>query len=90
MSQDDTAAGRSEPTTTDEIRAEIEETRAELADTVDRLSEKLDVKAQAGRKVTEVKQAAMERRQPLLIGVSIAGSMVVLLVVRRVRRRKRS
>ena len=49
----------------DEIRADIEEARAELADTVDRLTEKLDVKAQAGRKADQAKQAVAERAHHL-------------------------
>ena len=45
------------PTTPEEIRAEIESTRAELADTVDQLTDKFDVKAQAQHKVDDVKQS---------------------------------
>lgn len=53
------------PLSTDAIRADIEEARAELADTVDRLTEKLDVKAQAGRKADQAKQAVALRAQHL-------------------------
>ena len=57
------------PQSPDEIRAEIEQTRAELGQTVDALTSKLDVKAQAhdrvdaakatvAAKATQAKQAA--------------------------------
>jgi uncharacterized protein YjbJ (UPF0337 family) len=39
----------------EEIRTGIEQTRAELADTVDALTDKLNVKARAGDKVGEAK-----------------------------------
>jgi hypothetical protein len=42
----------------DVVRADIAATRAELADTVDALTSKLDVKARASDKVSEVKQKA--------------------------------
>jgi hypothetical protein len=42
------------PADPDQIREEIEATRADLADTVDALSTKLDVKAQAKSKAHEV------------------------------------
>jgi ElaB/YqjD/DUF883 family membrane-anchored ribosome-binding protein len=45
----------------DQIRHEIEETRADLADTVDALSAKLDVKAQAKNKANDVKARAQTR-----------------------------
>ena len=64
MSDDGTTSKERKPTP-DEIRADIEEARAELADTVDMLTEKLDVKAQAGRKADEVKHAVAERAQHL-------------------------
>lgn len=44
-----------EPADTNDIRQEIEATRADLADTVDSLSAKLDVKAQAKAKASDVK-----------------------------------
>ncbi|MDQ6849443.1 MAG: DUF3618 domain-containing protein [Actinomycetota bacterium] len=39
----------------DAIRSDIEQTRAQLANTVDQLSDKMNVKAQASDKVAEVK-----------------------------------
>lgn len=39
----------------EEIRTDIEQTRAELADTVDALTDKLNVRARAGDKVGEAK-----------------------------------
>ncbi len=45
----------------EELREEIEETRAELGDTVEKLSEKADVKAQAQAKVDETKQQAQAK-----------------------------
>lgn len=41
----------SEPATADELRDDIAKTRSELADSVDALSAKLDMKAQARRKL---------------------------------------
>lgn len=45
---------------TADIKADIEKTRAELADTVDSLTAKLDVKAQAKHRVQEVEQRAAQ------------------------------
>lgn len=45
---------------TADIKADIEKTRAELADTVDSLTAKLDVKAQAKHRVHEVEQRAAQ------------------------------
>jgi hypothetical protein len=45
----------------DEIRAEIERTRAALAETVDELSERLNVKHQAQIKADAAKAAASEK-----------------------------
>jgi len=44
----------------DAIKADIERTRAELADTVDSLTAKLDVKAQARHRVQEAEQRAVQ------------------------------
>ncbi|WP_375474866.1 DUF3618 domain-containing protein [uncultured Jatrophihabitans sp.] len=49
------------PTEPDAIRADIEATRAELADTVDALTAKLDVKAQASDKAHAAGAAAKEK-----------------------------
>jgi preprotein translocase subunit SecF len=47
--------------TPEEIEAEIEVQREQLAETIDALSAKLDVKAQAQAKVEEAKQTAQEK-----------------------------
>lgn len=47
--------------TPDEIRDEIERTRAELAETVDELTERLNVKHQAQVKADAAKAAAAEK-----------------------------
>lgn len=47
--------------TADEIESDIERTRAELGDTVDALTQKLDVKSQAQHKAADVKKDATER-----------------------------
>jgi uncharacterized protein DUF3618 len=53
-----TADGPSDP---EAIRADIEQARTELADTVDALSDKLNVKAQAAGKATAAKEAAKDK-----------------------------
>ncbi|HZU59982.1 MAG TPA: DUF3618 domain-containing protein [Solirubrobacteraceae bacterium] len=50
----------------EQLRAEIEETREELGDTVEALAAKTDVKAQARRKVAQVKSSAGEKKDELL------------------------
>ena len=45
-----------EPLSADELQADIERTREQLGNTVDALSEKLDVKAQTRHKVESLKQ----------------------------------
>lgn len=45
----------------DAIRSDIDQTRTELADTVDELSGKLNIKAQAGDKVTAAKGKIVDR-----------------------------
>lgn len=47
----------------EEIEAHIEQTRHELGDTVEALSHKLDVKAQAHQKVGMAKEAAKEKAE---------------------------
>jgi Protein of unknown function (DUF3618) len=49
-----------------EIRRDIESTRGELGDTVEALAEKTDVKAQAQRKVAEVKRSVDAKRQDVM------------------------
>ncbi|HEY7619437.1 MAG TPA: DUF3618 domain-containing protein [Solirubrobacteraceae bacterium] len=49
-----------------EIRSDIEVTRRELGDTVEALAAKADVKAQAQKKVADVKQTVDARRRKLM------------------------
>ena len=56
----------------EELRKEIEETRQELGDTVEALSHKADVKAQAREKIDERKQAASAKADELKQKVSQA------------------
>jgi Protein of unknown function (DUF3618) len=66
--------------TPDDIQAEIEQQREQLAETVDQLTHKLDVKAQASAKVEELKDRATTddgKPRPELIGV-VAGVVVVV------------
>jgi hypothetical protein len=56
-----------------EIKADIEHTRAELAATVDELSARLNRKAEEG------KQLAIK------VGGALAGALLLLIVVRRIR-----
>jgi ElaB/YqjD/DUF883 family membrane-anchored ribosome-binding protein len=58
---------RSDP---EELRREIEETRSELGDTVEALSHKADVKAQAREKIDERKQAVSAKADELKQKVS--------------------
>lgn len=68
----------------DQIREEIESTRAELAQTVDALSAKLDVKAQAKHRVDELSARTKPYRVQIAAGVA---AVAVLVVVRKVRHR---
>jgi hypothetical protein len=75
------------------LRREIERTRAELGATVEALSQKADVKAQARAKAEEAKAQARERVEqakqqagerpvvPIAAGVGVA--LMLLLVIRR-------
>jgi hypothetical protein len=77
-----------------ELRREIERTRSELGATVEALSQKADVKAQAREKVEHAKVQARERaqetqakakQQPALpIGIGVGA---LLFLVWRIRRR---
>jgi ElaB/YqjD/DUF883 family membrane-anchored ribosome-binding protein len=51
-----------EPTSAEEIRAEIERTRDELGDTVEALAAKTDVKARAHDRVAAVKEGVAEKK----------------------------
>jgi hypothetical protein len=66
--------------TPEEIQAEIEQKREQLAETVDLLTHKLDVKAQASAKVDELKDRATTddgKPRPELIGAA-AGAVVLI------------
>jgi Protein of unknown function (DUF3618) len=69
----------------DQLREEIEQTRADLARTVDALSAKLDVKAQAQHRAAELKAKAEPYRVQLAAG---AGALVVVFVALKVRGRR--
>jgi hypothetical protein len=58
-----TEEGAREP---QEIRRDIESTRREMGDTVEALAEKADVKAQAQKKVADVKATVDAKRQELM------------------------
>lgn len=68
----------------DRIKADIEATRAELAETADALAAKLDVKAQAKQKVQAI---GPEKIRMAAIG---AGSLVTLLLLNKIRKRRRA
>jgi len=81
---------------TEQLRGEIERTRAELGATVEALSHKADVKAQARAKAEQVKVQAREKAElarsqaqqnpavPLAAGIGVA--IVALWMIRRRRR----
>jgi len=81
---------------TEQLRGEIERTRAELGATVEALSHKTDVKAQARAKAEQVKVQAREKVElarsqaqqnpavPLAAGIGVA--IVALWMIRRRRR----
>jgi hypothetical protein len=81
---------------TEQLRREIERTRAELGATVEALSHKADVKAQARAKADQAKTQAREKAElarsqaqqnpavPLAAGIGVA--IVALWLIRRRRR----
>jgi hypothetical protein len=81
---------------TEQLRREIERTRAELGETVEALSHKADVKAQARAKAEQAKVQAREKAElarsqvqqnpavPLAAGIGVA--IVALWMIRRRRR----
>ena len=71
--------------TPEEIRREIERTRRELGETVDELSRKADVKAQARLKKEEVQQRVSSN--PVPFAAVIGGGIALLLVMRLLKRR---
>lgn len=74
--------------TPDEIEADIAAQREQLAETVDQLTAKLDVKAQAGAKVESLKDAATTdtgspRPEVLAAAASLVAMIVVVVIWRR-------
>jgi Protein of unknown function (DUF3618) len=70
----------------EELRRDIERTRAELGATVEALSRKADVKAQAREKVEHAKesfQAQTRDRSVAPLAAGIAVGIVALLLIRR-------
>jgi ElaB/YqjD/DUF883 family membrane-anchored ribosome-binding protein len=55
--------GAGETKSTEQIRADIKQTREELGDTVEALAEKTDVKAQAKSRISAAKDAAQTKRE---------------------------
>lgn len=88
MSTDIARQNGSRPTTPHELEREVERNREELSRTVDALHHKLDVKAQARRRVARLKAAATtdtgKPRPEVLgaVGAATAG-MVLLIWLRR-------
>ncbi|CAM3840037.1 DUF3618 domain-containing protein [Nocardioides zeicaulis] len=76
--------------TPEELEAEIALQREQLAATVDQLTDKLDVKAQAQHKVADLKDAATTDdgapRPEVLAAAASLLAMAVVLVVWRIRR----
>jgi ElaB/YqjD/DUF883 family membrane-anchored ribosome-binding protein len=65
MTTDETENGTDaagETKTSEQIRAEIDQTREELGDTVEALAEKTDVKAQAKNRIAATKDTAQTKR----------------------------
>jgi hypothetical protein len=72
------------PAGTEQIEAEIEAQREHLAETVDQLTHKLDVKAQAKERAVQVKERATTdagRPRPELIAAAAGVVLVVGLLV---------
>ena len=73
-----------------EIEAEIAAQREQLAGTIDELAAKLDVKAQARRKVASLKDSATtDGGTPRPEVLAAAGSLVAMAVVLLIWRRRR-
>ena len=84
----------------DDIQADIEQTRDELGQTVEALTDKLDVKERAKEKATETKDRVVDRADTLrhaatdnpkrtvpIAAVALAGALAVGVVVWRRRSR---
>jgi len=68
--------------TPEQIQADIEAQREQLADTVDQLTAKLDVKAHAQHKATELKdRATTDSGKPRPEVLAAAGSLLAMAVV---------
>jgi hypothetical protein len=68
------------PTDTARLEAEIEAQRDQLADTVDQLTHKLDVKAQARERAADVKdRATTDSGRPRPEVVAAGASILILL-----------
>jgi ElaB/YqjD/DUF883 family membrane-anchored ribosome-binding protein len=67
---------------TEQLRREIERTRAELGATVEALSHKADVKAQARAKAEQAKSQAQEK-PAVALAAGIGVAMVALWLIRR-------
>ena len=68
----------------DQLREEIEQTRADLVETVDALSNKLDVKAQAKNRVDALNTKTRPYRRPIAAALA---ALLVFAVVVKLRRR---
>jgi small-conductance mechanosensitive channel len=76
--------------TPEEIQADIEQQREQLAQTVDQLTQKLDVKAQTKAKVADVRDRATTddgKPRPEVIGAAAAVLVGITLIVWLRRRR---
>ena len=74
----------SDSRTTAEIEADIARQRDELAQTVDQLTHKLDVKAQAKERAAQVADRATTddgRPRPELVGAAVAAVLLVGVLV---------
>ena len=80
MSTENTPGGGTDKRTPEEIEADIERQREQLADTVDALTAKLDVKAQAGAKIDDVKHRATTDSGNVRPEVVAAGAAAIVAV----------
>jgi len=70
--------------TPEEIQADIERQREQLAETVDQLTQKLDVKAQTKAKVADIQDRATTadgKPRPEVLGAAAAAVVVVGLLI---------
>lgn len=71
----------------DKVRADIVITRGELGDTVERLAEKLDVRAHAKRRLDDA--AGLARRYRIQIAATVVSTLVAVVALQ-VRRHTRT